>query len=292
MEETKRRRGYRRDGRWLREEDSLHQITPYLMPHRADNEAFIREQIDLTAINAYLAEKNAGESDFKYTLFHIIVAALVKTVTLRPRMNRFIQGRRLYQRNELSAAFVVKKQFTDSAHEALAFIRFTQEDTVDSVHAKIRDEVRVNRKAGSVDNSTSAMDALCKLPRPLLRFIMWLLHGLDFLGKVPYGLIRTDPNYATLFLSNLGSIRLNAGYHHLNNWGTNSIFVTIGEKHPAPFYDAEGRVELREVLDLGLTLDERIADGYYYAKTVKLLKYLLQHPQLLETPAKEEVLYE
>ena len=292
MGDTKRRWGDRRDGQWLRNEDSMHQITPYLMPNRADNEAFIREQIDLTAINAYLAEKNAGESDFKYTLFHIIVAALVKTVTLRPRMNRFIQGRRLYQRNELSAAFVVKKQFTDSAHEALAFIRFTQEDTVDSVHAKIRDEVRVNRKAGSVDNSTSAMDALCKLPRPLLRFIMWLLHGLDFLGKVPYGLIRTDPNYATLFLSNLGSIRLNAGYHHLNNWGTNSIFVTIGEKHPAPFYDAEGRVELREVLDLGLTLDERIADGYYYAKTVKLLKYLLQHPQLLEAPAKEEVLYE
>ena len=292
MGDTKRRWGDRRDGQWLRNEDSMHQITPYLMPHRADNEAFIREQIDLTAINAYLAEKNAGESDFKYTLFHIIVAALVKTVTLRPRMNRFIQGRRLYQRNELSAAFVVKKQFTDSAHEALAFIRFTQEDTVDSVHAKIRDEVRVNRKAGSVDNSTSAMDALCKLPRPLLHFIMWLLHGLDFLGKVPYGLIRTDPNYATLFLSNLGSIRLNAGYHHLNNWGTNSIFVTIGEKHPAPFYDAEGRMELREVLDLGLTLDERIADGYYYAKTVKLLKYLLQHPQLLEAPAKEEVLYE
>lgn len=292
MGDTKRRWGDRRDGQWLRNEDSMHQITPYLMPNRADNEAFIREQIDLTAINAYLAEKNAGESDFKYTLFHIIVAALVKTVTLRPRMNRFIQGRRLYQRNELSAAFVVKKQFTDSAHEALAFIRFTQEDTVDSVHAKIRDEVRVNRKAGSVDNSTSAMDTLCKLPRPLLRFIMWLLHGLDFLGKVPYGLIRTDPNYATLFLSNLGSIRLNAGYHHLNNWGTNSIFVTIGEKHMAPFYDAEGRMELREVLDLGLTLDERIADGYYYAKTVKLLKYLLQNPRLLEAPAREEVQYE
>ena len=174
MDSTKRRWGDRRDGRWLREEDSLHQITPYLMPNRADNEAFIKEQIDLTAINAYLAEKNAGDIDFKYTFFHIIVAALVKTVTLRPRMNRFIQGRRLYLRNELSAAFVVKKQFTDSAHEALAFIRFTEEDTVDSVHNKIRDEVRVNRKAGNVDNSTSAMDTLCKLPRPILRFIMWL----------------------------------------------------------------------------------------------------------------------
>ena len=67
MDSTKRRWGDRRDGRWLREEDSLHQITPYLMPNRADNEAFIKEQIDLTAINAYLAEKNAGDIDFKYT---------------------------------------------------------------------------------------------------------------------------------------------------------------------------------------------------------------------------------
>ena len=60
----------------------------------------------------------------------------------------------------------------------------------------------------------------------------------------------------------------------------------------APFYDAEGHVEMREVLDLGLTLDERIADGYYYSKTIKLLKHLLQNPQLLEAPAKEEVQYE
>ena len=48
----------------------------------------------------------------------------------------------------------------------------------------------------------------------------------------------------------------------------------------------------REVMDLGITLDERIADGYYYSKTIKLLKYLLQNPELLETPAKEEVDYD
>ena len=51
-------------------------------------------------------------------------------------------------------------------------------------------------------------------------------------------------------------------------------------------------VDGREVMDLGITLDERIADGYYYSKTIKLLKYLLQNPELLETPAKEEVDYD
>ena len=292
MEKRKRRRGDRRDGRWLREEDSLHQITPYLMPNRCDNEAFIQEQIDLTAVNAYLAEKNRGEPAFKYTLFHIVVAALVKTVTLRPRMNRFIQGMRLYQRYDLTAAFVVRKQFTDTAREALAYIKFDDTDTMDSIHRKIQDEVILNRRADTVDNSTDGMDMLTKLPRFVLRFVMWALRRLDFYGRAPYSLVKTDPDYATLFLSNFGSIKLNAGYHHLNNWGTNSVFVTIGEKYLAPFYDEKGSVEMREVLNLGITLDERIADGYYYSRTIRLLKYLLQHPQLLDTPAKEEVDYE
>lgn len=34
---------------------------------------------------------------------------------------------------------------------------------------------------------------------------------------------------------------------------------------------------MRETLDLGLTIDERLADGYYYSKSIRLLKYLLEH---------------
>ena len=90
-----------------------------------------------------------------------------------------------------------------------------------------------------------------------------------------------------MFISNLGSIKLNAAYHHLNNWGTNSVFVVIGERHKAPVYDETGHAQIRDVLDIGITLDERIADGYYYAKTIKLLKRLLQDPSLLERPVEE-----
>jgi len=137
------------------------------------------------------------------------------------------------------------------------------------------------------------MDTLTKMPRFLLRFVVWILHKLDFYGKMPDFLIKTDPNHATCFISNLGSIGLKSGYHHLSNWGTNSIFVVIGEKKLTSVYnDEEGRTEMKETLDLGLTLDERIADGYYYSKTVKLVKYLLQNPELLELPAGEEVDYE
>ena len=46
---------------------------------------------------------------------------------------------------------------------------------------------------------------------------------------------------------------------------------------------------MREVVDLGLTIDERIADGYYYAKTIRLLKKLFANPQLLDQPFNTEV---
>ena len=288
MEARKRRFGDRKDGYWLRDLDALHAFTPYLMPNRTENEAFIQEQIDLTNILAYLEKKNAQQPEYKYTIFHIITAALAKTLTLRPRMNRFVKGNRMYERNELTFAFVVKKQFADEAHEALAFLSFDENCTVDSVHDKIMNEI-YSCRSEKLDNSTASMDVLTKLPRFVLRFIIGILNLLDYYGKVPNSLIKADPNYASVFMSNLGSIGLKAGYHHLNNWGTNSIFVTIGEKAMRPVYDAEGNEEIRPVLELGLTLDERIADGYYYAKTVKLVKHLLHNPELLERPAHEEV---
>lgn len=288
MEKRKHKWGDRKDGYLLKGLDPLHAFVPYLMPNRADNEAFIQEQVDLTNLLAYLDKKNENETDFKYTMFHIIAAAIVKTVVLRPHLNRFIKGCRMYQRKDISLAFVVKKEFNDESHEALAFIKFDENSTIDSVHERIKQEVRTCR-SDKIDNSTQGMDTLSKLPRWFMRIVMFILRRLDFYGKVPNSLIKTDPNHATVFISNLGSIKLNAGYHHLTNWGTNSVFIVIGARHKAPFYDDEGNVEMRNVLELGLTLDERISDGYYYSKSVQLFKHLLTHPELLEKPAKEEV---
>ena len=129
-EQYKRRRGDRRDGRLLRELDSLHYITGIIYPNRCDNEAYIGLRVDLTPINEYLKKKNEGEEVFPYTMFHIITAALIKTITLRPKLNRFIVNSNFYQRNEVSAAFVVKKQFSDKGAEALAFLHGKETDTV------------------------------------------------------------------------------------------------------------------------------------------------------------------
>ena len=288
---TRRKWGDRKDGVWLKDLDSMHKFMPYIMPNRADAEAFIEESIDLTAINRFLAEHNERHPDRPYTLFQVVSAALLKTIVLRPALNRFVAGRRIYQRNYLSLAFVAKKKFSDHSAEALLMRRFDEDFTLDVVRDVMQDAITGSR-SGKVDNSTNVLDVLTKAPRCVLMVVEKLLHVLDFFGRVPYALVKEEPNYSTLFLSNLGSIKLNAAYHHLNNWGTNSLFVVIGQKGPLPYFSADGSIQMRESLKLGITLDERIADGYYYARSIELFKYIMEHPELLLQPANTEVSYD
>ncbi len=290
MGKTKRRLGDRKDGVLLRDLDPMHFITPLLYPNRCDNEAYICERIDLTNINKYLEKKNADSPEFKYTMFHVILTAALKVFTLRPHMNRFIQNKNIYQRNELTASFVVKKQFKDDAHEALAKIKAEDDSTLDTIHEDLFRQI-TSCRSEALDSSTESMDMFNRMPRFLSKFIVWVITRLDKHGWVPSSLIETDPYYCSIVLSNVGSIKLRSGYHHLTNWGTNSFFVLIGEKKMSPFFDAEGHAEMRETVDLGLTVDERIADGYYYSKSVRLLKKLLENPELLERPLSEGVEY-
>ena len=287
----KKRFGDRKDGKLLRDIHTLHVIMPRLYKNRCDNEAFISECIDLTNIKAYLEKKNADNPAYKYNLFQVLITAMLKTITLRPKMNRFIANQTMYQRNEISAAFTVKKIFSDDGAEALAIVRAKPGDNIDSIHDEIYRQISICR-SDKLDEGMQAADLVCKAPRFLLNLIGALLRFLDRRGWVPYSLIKGDPNYSSVYLTNLGSIGQNAGYHHLSNWGTMSMFCVVGSIKKRPFFDEEGNMTMRESVDLGLTIDERIADGYYYAKTIRLLKKLLDQPELLERPLEEEVDYE
>ncbi len=287
---NKKRMGDRKDGVFLREIDSMHFITPLLYPNRCDNEAFISERIDLTAVEKYLEEKNSTDPEYKYNLFQLIVTALLKVLTLRPKMNRFIANKNTYQRNEVSASFVVKKVFSDKGGEALAFIHSKETDNLETVREEIYRQITECR-SDKADSSTESMNLFNKMPRFVSKFIVSIICILDRHGKVPSSLIETDPYYSSVVITNLGSIKLHSGYHHLTNWGTNSVFCAIGEKKLRPFYNSDGTFEMRMSVDIGLTIDERLADGYYYSKTVRLLKKLLENPELLEKALNEEVNY-
>lgn len=288
----KRRFGDRYDGYLVRDADDMHLISPFLTPNRTDNEAVMTEEIDLAPIMEYVNGKNADNPEFKYTFFHVICAGLARVIAERPRMNRFYAGQRLYDKNEISFAFVVKRQFLDDSSETLAIVKYDPEaeaSPMEQIYSRVKKIVFNVRSEGKVvDGATGAANILNKLPRFLLNFAMWGLNTLDYFGHYPKALAKVDPYYTTCFMSNLGSIKMNAQYHHLANRGTNSLFVIIGEKKIVPAYNGDGTFTPKEIIPLGITVDERIADGVYFAKTIARLREILANPEILDEPYKTE----
>ena len=295
VKKSKKRRGDRRDGRLVREADSMHKFAGFLLPNRCDNEAVMSELVDMTAVENLVKKKNADSPDFKYTMFHIICAAVAKVLYDRPKMNYFYAVNRLYERNEISFSFVVKRQFVDSSSEALAIIKLDKESDaspLEQVSGKVNKFVTHVRGENKTDGTTDIISVLVKSPRPIMKFIISVLNFLENRDWLPRDLVEFDPYHSSVFISNTGSIGLSAQYHHLTNWGTNSFFILVGEKHLHPFYDENGNVTMKNALELGLTIDERIADGVYFAKSIKLLRKLLQNPELLELPLQTEIEFE
>ena len=280
--------GDRFDAKYIEDIDSMHFIMPFMYPDRCDNQAFFTFKIDLTNLNAYLKKKCESDPEYKYNLFQCIVTATLKTITLRSKLSMFIHNRKMYKRNEVSAAFTVKQEFTDDGSEVLAFIHAKPEWTIDDVHNEIKRQLKKLKTKGEVDDSTADMDVLNKLPkwisRPAVRFICWL----EKKGRIPKSLVATDPYHSSVVLANLGSIGLPNGYHHLTNWGTTSMFVLIGNAGRLPFFDNE-ELTFRDGVEIGFTVDERIADGFYFSKSIKMLELFLQEPELLERPLNEKL---
>ena len=283
----KRKWGDRRDGRRVKV-TGLQTIMASLWPKRTDCEVYLHDTLDVTKMLAFVEKKNLEHPDYRTTFFHCVIAAAAKMVNERPLMNRFIQGRRTYERYDISVAFVAKLAFDDHAEEALLFFTPKAEDTVDSVSRMVVDKVNKVRAQGDKKAGVDEMlDKIAALPRPLVMLICKVVRLLDFWGKNPSALTEGDPNYSTVFLSNLGSIKCPAVYHHLNNYGTNSMMITIGTIRDEERIMPDGSKEIRKVCDIGATLDERIGDGFYFARSLKLVQYLCDNPELLDRPIGE-----
>ena len=291
--QRKKHRRDRKDAYYLAGLDSMHVMMPYMFGDRTSNEAVMGEVLDLTEVDKYLARKNAENPDFKYTWFHFITAAVAKTILLRPKMNWFIAGGRYYERKKIQIAFNVKRQFADEAEEAMAKFILDPEggSPMEQVHDYVRGFVTKVRKEDQIVGVTNTLDAVKKLPRPLFRLMAWTLKKLEYYGHYPQFLSVDDPCYSSAYITNLGSIKLSADYHHLFNWGTISFFIVISEKKLRPYWHEDGTYDLRNTIKLGLTVDERIADGYYFAKTLRLVRQIFAHPELLDLDAATPVEY-
>ena len=286
-----RKWGERYDSYRIRDIDGLHFYMGYLIPKRTDAEVYINEELDVTDLLNYINEKNAtGER--KVTLFHCMIASFARTIKMRPLLNRYISGKNFYMRNRISMGFVVKKSFTDHSEETLMIYHPKDEENLCAITDKLSPRVKEAKRADKSANVDDILNIVKKLPKPIMHLFMAGMNFMDTHGLMPKMFTSVDPNYCTVLLSNLGSIKCDAVYHHLNNFGTNSIVITIGEIHKAPRVDEEGNIVVRDVVNIGVTLDERIADGFYFARSLKLIRHIFKNPHLLDKTLGEEIDFE
>ena len=280
----------RKDGKYIKPEDSIHAIMPYLFKNRTEAEVYMKTSFNVDELIKYVEKKNK-KSDYPITYFHVFATAMAKTVFQRPLLNRFIAGRRIYERNNVSLAFVAKNKFEDNAEERLIILNVEDYMNLDDISKTIYKRVSKTRKDGTNDMNDT-LKFITSFPRWLVRIIMGVFRWLDYHGWVPRSMTDGDPNYATVLLSNLGSIKSSSCYHHLNNYGTNSIVATIGEIKTEYELDSNGKILEHKVVDISFTLDERIADGFYFAKSVKLFEHIINNPSILDEEISKEIDYE
>ena len=280
-------RNKRRDGKRIRGLDGFHNILPYVMPKRTEAEVSMTEQFDVTDLVRYMAERNEKEGT-NLKIFHAICTAVAKTVYHRPKLNYFISGRTFYERPDITLSFVVKQRFEDSADETLMFMKVEPDMNIDSISKLILGDVKKVRETKSNDLD-KLMDFVGSLPRPILEAFFGTLRRLEYHGIMPKALTDGDPNYSSVLLSNLGSIGADSCYHHLSNYGTCSLMITIGKLHKEQKLMYDGTWQPRDVINCTFTIDERLADGFYYAKSLRIARYMLENPEAMTAPISEPV---
>ena len=273
----------RPDGVLLTKLPGFRKMFPFLMPTRTESQIVHQQLIPMKKAMALLARLNEGRTERKYTIFHVVLAASVRMMALRPENNRFVVGRRIYQRKEIELSFVTKKELTESAAETNVKLVFQPTDTILEVAQRIWEEVS-KAKATKKAKDEDLTDTLTRLPRWMTRVAMWGWRVADYFNLLPKGSIKGDPLYCSAYFANLGSIGLDAIEHHLFEWGTCSYFVVIGKLMKAVMVGESGEPVVEEVVSASFTLDERITDGVNLARTITHLAQMISDPECLTRP--------
>lgn len=279
----KRHLGDRYDGRLIRTMDPFYKIIPYIMRTRIDAQVYFEDKMDIDNIEAYIkAKRNEGIKNIGF--LQVLIAVLVRTLSQKPGLNRFVAGQKIYSRNEILVSLAVKKDMDPNSTETTVKIKFNPEDTIFDVIEKVNAAVQENKK---VDNSNDT-DKIARLvmlcPGLIVKFIVWVLRTLDYFGIMPKLINRVSPFHTSLFVTDLGSVGIQPVFHHLYEFGTTSIFVAFGLKHKEKYIDKTNNIVDKKFINVKVVADERIVDGQYYAGAFRIIRSLMMHPERLELP--------
>ena len=283
MATSRRRMGDRKEGRLLRSLPGFAKFIPFIMPQRNDRLIHYEESFEVTEVDRFL-RKLRVEGYKGIGILHFMIAAYIRGLSMLPGVNRFVVGRRIYARHDICVVMTVKRALALDATETTIKVSFEPTDTIFDVYRKLNEKIDEIKASDDNNNTEDVAEAICRLPRILLRLVIQILRIMDYFGWLPESLTDASPFHGSMIITDLGSLRNGPVFHHIYNFGTLPTFIAFGAKRHAYELDRHGNMVDRKYVDLKFTLDERTVDGHYWAQAFQAWRYLFQHPEILETP--------
>lgn len=271
----------RADGYRLRGCDPFYEIIPHIMSRKYDATNYIDLDLDLRAIQTYIAK--CRKKGVKMNHMSVMIAAYLRLVSQNPNLNRFICNKRLYGRNHFSVSFITLK--ANHTEETVTKLYFNMDDTIFEVNRKLTEAVEQDRKEESSNTMDKLLRKIMRVPL-LVGIAVSLIKWWDKHLGLPFPVIDASPFHSSLFFTNLASIRLKPVYHHIYDFGTVGIFIAMGQPEQKLVKIGEV-VEERKILPLKISADDRVESGHYYAKCFREFKRYVANPELLEVKPEE-----
>lgn len=271
----------RPDGVYIDNINPYTKIMPHIMPKRYDAMNWCKVEVSCDGLDKFLAEQNANGTHFTY--YNVVVAALVRTLAMRPSLNRFVKNRRIYQHNDITASFAVKKILKDDSEDTTVKLHFKGDETIADVKKMMDDIIAANTGTKVYNQVDKLAKTITNAPHFMIKFVVGLLNWLDNHNLLPASVIETSPFHNSFFITFMKSIHGDYLYHHCYDFGTTGIFIGMGREKQVPVVE-DGEVKVGKVITLGVVCDERFCDGLYYVNSMRLLKDLIMHPEKLLEP--------
>lgn len=270
--------GRRSDGVKIKNLSAVQQIMPHIMNARHDSQNLYRYQARCEGFDKFIAEELEKGVSFNY--MHLVIASLVRLIALRPQLNRFVMNGRIFKRKKIYVSFVVKKSLRDNAEETTVKLELNGTENIYEIKDYIDREVKKNSSVKAKNDTDKTARLLTIVPNGCIKFLMWIIKGLDKHGCLPKKIIEVSPFHTSIFVTNLKSIKIDYIYHHLYDFGTTSLFVSMGKEAMVPVVD-NNQLAIGKVMQLGVVTDERFCDGFYYANSLRLWKRIVENPSVL-----------
>ena len=274
---------YRADGYRVRTNDAMYELVPYIMPYRYDASNSVTVDIDLDLMQDYI--RKCRKKGINMSHMSIIIAGALRIASQNPFLNRFVMNRKIYARNHFCVSFVTLQPGKTS--DTVNKLYFSLDDDIFTVNRKVQEAIERTQQPTSQNALDKLMASLVRIPF-LVGAVVGVLKFIDKYFTLPFSIINASPFHTSLFITNLASIRTNAIYHHLYEFGTTGIFISMGQ--PEKRIEKNGEtVEEKQIMPLGIVTDERIANGHYYGRCFRELNRYYKNPELLEVPPEQVV---